>query len=493
MMDHPVADPSKNQVETQGADPSRSKGQAHKIVPDSSPDAIRASQGVIGRGRRGNKADEELHRLMPTSADMDPYKPPRGLRIAFFGVVVMLMTIGAWAVFGAVDIVAVARGKVIATSGIKRIQTLETGVVREILVSEGQSVEAGQVLVRMDSTDAATILNRIAYDISDVNAEIFIVEAMLDAPDKGVAHADIPAGVLASIGANHLETMRSEVNRYRAAIELIDSRIEEQTARVAANKASAEKYKKLIPLMQERMEARRFLAQRGNGTRHSAIEAEQEYIDAEQGLLVEESRITEGMASINRLHQELELAKAERRVTLQARLMTAQQQLNSLDQERIRTQQSAFYQELRAPVRGYVQGLHVQAPGEVLESGQELMSIVPADDVLEMEGLIDNKDIGFVRIGQTAEVKFRTFPYTMYGTFPGTVRQVAADAVENNGKLVYPVRVALDQVSVPVDGREVPITTGMEGVIDIKIGKRQVYQFFLAPLLRLRNESLRER
>jgi hemolysin D len=141
-----------------------------------------------------------------------------------------------------------------------------------------------------------------------------------------------------------------------------------------------------------------------------------------------------------------------------------------------------------------VQQLAVHNTGAVVTPAQVLMIIAPTDQRLEVEASLENKDIGFVEVGQQAEVKIDTFPFTKYGTIQGEVVDISHDAVADEQKgLVYKVRVLMKQGSLTVDGREVALTPGMAVTVESKTGTRRLIEFFLSPLLRYADESVRER
>lgn len=149
---------------------------------------------------------------------------------------------------------------------------------------------------------------------------------------------------------------------------------------------------------------------------------------------------------------------------------------------------------LTAPVGGTVQQLAVHTVGGVVMPAQPLLVIVPGDNALEVEALVENKDIGFVQAGQAVAVKVETFPFTKYGTLPGKVIQVSGDAIQDERQgLVYTARVRLSRITLDVDGKKVNLTPGMTVTADIKTGKRRVIEYFLSPLMQYGDESLRER
>lgn len=177
-----------------------------------------------------------------------------------------------------------------------------------------------------------------------------------------------------------------------------------------------------------------------------------------------------------------------------AELSEKETKLSSMNQELIKAAQRKELQRLTAPLDGMVQQLAVHTLGGVVTPAQQLLIVVPRDNPLEVEARIENKDIGFVAVGQPVEIKVETFLFTRYGLISGTVRTVSQDALPlENGALVYAATVSLDRSSMLVDGREVSLSPGMNVTVEIKTGQRRLIEYFLSPLLKAKQESLRER
>ncbi|HAS88423.1 MAG TPA: HlyD family type I secretion periplasmic adaptor subunit, partial [Desulfovibrio sp.] len=150
--------------------------------------------------------------------------------------------------------------------------------------------------------------------------------------------------------------------------------------------------------------------------------------------------------------------------------------------------------QLTAPVDGEVQQLSVHTIGGVVKEAQPLMVIVPERSKLEVEASILNRDIGFVKEGQHAEIKLEAFPYTEYGSIPGEVISVSSDAVQDReGRLTFLCRVKLNQDFIPVNGQKVKLIPGMRATAEVAIRKRRLITYFLSPLMKYKTESLRER
>jgi hemolysin D len=194
--------------------------------------------------------------------------------------------------------------------------------------------------------------------------------------------------------------------------------------------------------------------------------------------------------------------------------VAAEQKAAGLAQDVIKATERSKRQLLTAPIDGVVQQLAVHTVGGVVTPAQQLLEVVPREDHLEIEAMVSNRDIGFVHAGQDAQVKIDTFNFTRYGLLHGVVQSVSADAITRdrsarNGKaaansgdtasepsdqeLVYAARVAIDRADMNVDGKTVSLSPGMAVTVEIKTGTRRVITYLLSPLLRFKQESMRER
>ena len=229
-------------------------------------------------------------------------------------------------------------------------------------------------------------------------------------------------------------------------------------------------------------------------SRHGYLEREQERIEQEADLANQRSRLREIEATLREVQGQRQALMAEtRRATLDS-TTEAQQRLDALGQEWKKADSRGRLMRLTSPVDGTVQQLVVHTEGGVVTEAQPLMVIVPSDNPLEVEAFFENKDIGFVKTGQEAEVKIETFQYTKYGTLDAEVSSVSHDAINDEKRgLIYSSRVRMAKTTLMVDGTEVSLSPGMAVTVEVKTGQRRVIEYFLAPLLQHTSESLRER
>jgi hemolysin D len=249
-----------------------------------------------------------------------------------------------------------------------------------------------------------------------------------------------------------------------------------------------------VPLVRDRADSYEKLAREGYVARLAYVEVQQLLIEQEGELASQRERYVEATAAIASLREQRRQVEQEfRRVALD-RLTEVTTRASSLGQELAKAERRDQLHRLTAPIDGVVQQLAVNTVGGVVTPAQTLMVIVPADSRVEIEAQVLNRDAGFVRPGQEAEVKVETFLFTKYGLVPGRVTHVATDATHDERLgLVYVTQVALARAFMNVDGARVPLAPGMAVTAEIKTDQRRVIEYLLSPLLRYRQESLRER
>lgn len=425
----------------------------------------------------------------------------------------------AWAWFGRVDVIAVAPGRIVPTEAVKSVQPLEAGVVRAIHVKEGQTVAAGAPLVDLDPTEMAAERDRLARDRLEAAVEAARLSAELEAVASDAldtASFAPPAGTPADLAAVHRRLLRGQLAAHRAELSALASELAEKRAERDGIAAELTKLERRLPLLRQRVEARRSLAARDLTPRMEALELEEALVTAEADRTIQQHRLTQVEATLRTLADRLARTEAQFRVDALDGLAKAEQRRAGLDQELVKAEDRLRRRRLAAPIDGTVQQLTVHTLGGVVTPAETLMVLVPKDSPLEIEALVAGRDIGFVREGQAAAVKVDTFAFTRYGLIEGQVRQVSRDAVtpspgqavargsggmagagmaaaQGAAEPVYTARVSLDRTAMRIDGADVPLAPGMGVSVEIKTGRRRVLEYLLDPVARARDEALRER
>jgi hemolysin D len=420
-----------------------------------------------------------------------------------------------WASFGHIDIVASASGKIIPTGGIKVIQPFETGIVRAIHVSDGQRVNAGDVLIELDPSINESERNHMLADLTAAQLEMARLKAGLaDVDDPLTAFVpppNAPQGLI-DVQRDYLVKQTAE---FRAKIKALERQREQKQAERATIDATISKLSTVIPIVQQRVDIRKISSDREYTSKYQYFEALQVLVEQQQDLNVQRSRLEEADASIAALTDERSHSVAEFQRTLFGQLVEAERKADGLAYDVAKSQQKINAQFMTAPIAGTVQQLAIHTVGGVVTPAQVLLAIVPMESRLEIEAMLPNRDVGFVHPGQKAEIKVDTFNFTKYGLLQGKVLSVSRDAIvrdkpaersneKNLGsnsessepkgqELNFAARVSLDRSQMQVDDEFINLTPGMAVTVEIKTGSRTVLGYLLSPLMKYGHESLRER
>ncbi|MFI0844672.1 HlyD family type I secretion periplasmic adaptor subunit [Mesorhizobium sp. IMUNJ 23232] len=431
----------------------------------------------------------------------------------FAGIIIVFVT-GAliWSWFGRIDTFATIQGKLIPIGKVQVIEPLITGTVKAIHIKAGDHVALDAPLVELDPAQHVAERRKVAGDLAVAEVSVARLKAVLDAVanDTPPAQAGFtaPAGASPALVELQLLQMRQSLAAYRAEQASLEADIAQKRVEVEHGKRSLVERRKLVGLTGDRLKIFLELEQRGVGIKSNTIDARQGEQDQLMATVTEEGRIAELEATA----ATLAARKRERREAyldkIASELIEVDRSIGALSQELAKAELFERASLLKSPVAGRVQQLQVNTQGQVVQTGQELMVIVPDGTALEIEAMLLNKDKGFVRDGQEVRVKLEAFPFTRYGTLDGKVLTVSNDAIPADaqaagaaketardaaGPLVFPVRIGLDATSIRVQGEEVVLTPGMSVTAEIKTGERRVIEFLLDPLIEMKDEAFHER
>ncbi|MDP3700638.1 MAG: HlyD family type I secretion periplasmic adaptor subunit [Hylemonella sp.] len=432
-------------------------------------------------------ADETAFLPAALSLQETPVHPaPRRFAWAIMALFVLVLV---WSIFGKVDIVAVAPGRIIVSDRTKLIQPLEASVVKRVLVRDGDRVRAGQVLVELDPTMANADKASVQEQLNAAISEEQRTAALLNTLATGQAPS-LPKG--ADAGTRSL--LQSEWQDIRAKLAKLDAEASRRQAEMATVQATIAKLEDTVPMAQAREADFKRLVDQGYISGHATQDKTRERVELERDLATQRARLAEAQAMLRESEQSRAAFRAETVRQLNDRNAQATTKRQQLSADHSKASQRERLTQLTAPVDGIVQQLAIHSVGGVVTSAQPLMIVVPDSPTVTAEIAIANQDIGFVNAGQTATVKLETFPYTRYGTVDAKVEVVTADAVTDEKKgSYYPAILTLSQKDMDIDGKRIPLSPGMNITAEIKTGKRRVIEYLLSPVQRAGNESLRER
>lgn len=417
-------------------------------------------------------------------------------RIAMGLILLFALLALLWAVFGHVDVVASASGKIIPDDRSKLVQPMETGTIRAIHVRDGQTVREGEPLIELDSTVARADIERLGRDLQAAQLEVLRNRALLAAQEQGhpPVFDRLPDGLDQDRAESELRLVRGRFDAYVSSLDQLDAEIARREAERRATQAQVDKLRFTLPIVRQREADYRNLRDQRFVSKHGHLELEQTRIEQERELIAQQEKLSEILASRTEAERQKDRLVAEARREWLDRMQEAGERAETYEQELVKARSRGRLSQLTAPADGVVQQLAVHTVGGVVTPAQPLMVIVPQDHPLEVEAFVPNKDIGFVRQGQNVEVKVETFAFTKYGTIDGEVVHVSSDAIQDEKLgLIFAARVRLADDRIVVDGRPVRLSPGMAVTVEIKTGSRRVIEYFLGPLLQYADESLRER
>lgn len=452
--------------------------------------------------RKNNVPDsyqnEELD-FLPSALEILERPPSPGFKILGFTIISLFTFSVIWACIGEVDIVAVAEGKVVSSSRIKEIQPLDKGVVKAVYVKEGQMVKKGDPLVELDGTSSLADQIRIENDLRFSQIEKVRKTLLFNALNSEYKEPDLSESaiglVLTSVEESGLRTrFGQEWIDFQARLNLLESQKKERESIAKANKAQISQLEQTLPLVSKQAQSLKELASKNLVSETQYVAVERDRIEQQQLLETYKAQQQQYQSAIETAHQTINALVAETLQQTNAQIEELERKVVGLSQELAKAKDIRSKQILYAPVDGRIQQLMVHTIGGVVSEAQVLMNIVPKDDYLELEATLENKDIGFVFEGQDAEVKINTFNFTKYGVIDAEVINVTPDAVIDEVKgLVYKLRLKMHKSSMQVNGRQVELLPGMAATAEVKTGKRRIIEYVISPLLRFKNESIKER
>lgn len=508
-------------VQNGGAPPGN--GDARKMVAP-------AGKGALVAAPPRSAAALPQSRLVPATSDRDFLPAALEILVTPPSPAATTLTLTICAAFAAalvwlyldwIDIHAVALGKVQPNGRSKVVQPFEPGKIVRIGVENGATVNAGDLLLELDSTETGADRDVLTRDLEAASAEIARRRAAIEAVKA--RSADTPpiafeAAAPDLVRRREESVLAADLGQLNATIAGLKAQLAEKQSTKSRLGSSITARQQLIALSKERVEMRREIETRGVGSRALVIEALQQYethvtTDAsERGQLIE---IDSAMESLERRIDEV---RSQFVADQTQKLAEMDRRRDRTIQELIKARSKNERTQLRAPIAGTVQQLNVTTVGQVVASGQALLTVVPLDGPIEVEAMITNRDIGFVEVGQAAVVKVEAFPFARYGTIDAKIAKVSRDAVDERsangmtdsatatrpqgmsapnssqaGSLVFPATLTLARNTIRVDNKDIPLTPGMAVSVEIKTGQRRAIDYILSPLREVTSRAGTER
>ncbi len=407
-------------------------------------------------------------------------------------IAILFAALFTWAALAEIDTVTRADGRVIPSAKLQVIQNLEGGIVAEILAKPGQLVNAGDKLVALstvqhDAEKQSRFQQLLALDAraSRLNAQAnghkprFSQDVSRHAPE-----------VMAAETAAYLGKQAEQASQ----IGVLDAQIEQKQRELQEAQIALKSARQSLTLGREERETVAKMVERG-------LEPKLELVRIDRSVSELEARAELAPVTIERVRSAIVEMRARREAALGqfrsealADLNRTMGDLNAMQQAMPALADRVARTEIKAPMKGIVNRVFVSTIGGIVKPGDAILEIVPGDDKLVVEALVQPKDIGFTKIGQHANVKITAFDYAIFGSMEGQVVNISADAVPNErGEAFYQVRIETRTPVIEAIDKKLAIIPGMQAQIDIVTGKRTILQFLSKPLIALKENAFRER
>lgn len=450
--------------------------------------------------------------------------PPAPKRVAVMLTICLFAALAlAWSFFGQLDIHATAWGKIEASGRSKVIQPLEPGKIASVSVKDGVSVKAGDVLLTLDDAEAKADAAAATEARDAARAEATRRRAGVEAA-RALARGETATQTIDFDAATPERLRRREAAVFEADSRFLEDSLTDLKRQVAQREAtltklqaSIDEQNTLIANAKDRVDVRESSIRLNVGTKINLFDAREALQRAQAQIASDRGQITETRAAIDELASQRSKTISQFVADYEGKLAEAARKAEDFAQQAAKAEAKLARTRLLAPIDGVVQQLGVTTIGQVVTTGQQLMTIAPLDASLQVEVFVSNLDIGFVHVGQHAEVKVDAFPFTRFGVAPATVTQIAADAIDEQEakrrqsnlaaapqapgagapgqpqSFVFPVLLTLERPTIEVYGRPVRLAPGMTVSAEIKTDKRRVIDYLLSPLSKVTAEAMRER
>jgi adhesin transport system membrane fusion protein len=448
--------------------------------------------------RRDSAAIGALHTAavdfsVPSAVSADLQRPlPGVLNALLLSLVALVGAFIVWAAFAVIEETTRGEGRVIPASKIQVVQNLEGGIVRALNVREGARVEAGDILLLIDPTQAGSDLGERRERILGLQAQV----ARLQAEVAGTSLA-FPAAVAEAVPtlvARERESFKARRETLDAALSALALQEKQRAQEILELEARVENQQRALELARSELAILKPLAEKRAVARSEIIAAERRFNEADGQLRAAQLALPRVRAQRHEARDRRVERAAKFRADALQELTRARVELSALTEANRGTADTLARTTVRAPATGIVKTMHVNTVGQVVKPGSDLVEIVPVNDKLMIEARVRPQDIAFLRPGQPALVKLTAYDFALYGGLDGELVQIGADSVTNErGETYYLIRVRTEGSRLRHGSDSLPIIPGMVAQVDVKTGRKTVLAYLTKPLTRMRQDALSER
>ncbi len=417
---------------------------------------------------------------------------PRLTRLTVWAVALFLLVALTWAKFAVIDEVTTGEGKAIPSSKVQTIQNLEGGIVADILVREGQIVNAGDTLLRLDDT-------RFLSNKGETEAERLALIAQVErltAEAEGRPLA-LPAEITErapQLAEDETALYRSRQQRLESELGILTQQLNQKQQELAEFRSKAQQYRSSLDLIQQELDMSTPLVQTGAISEVEILRLRRSSVEMRGALNATTLAIPRAESAIREIENKVQQARHAFRELALKDLNVARTNLQKITASSVAIQDRVSRTTVVSPVHGVIKQLKINTIGGVVQPGSDLLEIVPLEDSLLIEARVRPQDVAFLHPGQKASVKFSAYDYTIYGSLKASLELISADTItDEEGRSFYLIQVRTEKSHLGSEEHPLQIIPGMVATVDIITGQKSVLDYLLKPVLKARSEALRER
>ncbi len=442
------------------------------------------------------KEDWLQYEFLPAAEEIIETPPSPFGRIVLWLITALLVVAIAWSYFGKLDIIASATGKIVPEGSVKTVQPASAGVVTEIKVSEGQKVKKGDLLIQLDDSIAKSDVKTAEQALTVAKLERDISAKIITGEDVAtiVNAADIPDNVKQHlIALAESKVSASEVQRQLlvSGVSTAQQQVENQRRSKQTAQDNLERLRTREQELKKELESANILNE--SSIRSELRSVQQQIASIESSLPTYDQQITQAEAGVTEANNKLIAYGAEDRATIYSNIVESEKYIAELENTLAKAKQAVEQMSIKSPVDGSVLSLATKTIGGVVSAAQPVVEIVPEGTKLVIDATVQNRDIGFIRVGQPVVIKVDTYSFQRYGYLRGTVNSISPDAVNDEKQgLVYSMKVEIDSDTTSKNNT-IKVEPGMSVTAEITTGNRRIIEFFLDPLMTHTDTSLEVR
>ena len=469
-----------------------------------SKEVIKPKKGIFAWIKRlyglNDVEEEDLEYVYSSYANSNE-ETSRTSNIIFVIVVGVFSSLILWASLAKIDELARGNGKVIPTDKIQTVQSLDGGIISEISIKEGQVVKSGDPLMKIDTT-------RFQATLEESKQEYFAllaVKSRLEIESKINIYKNLPKvkynkKVLKDASRydrNETLLLKNRFRELQSSIKVLDNQASQKRQELLEIKSNINRLTESLGYIEEQRKTIKKLVSRGIKSKFDLLNIEKEYNQTRGDLRTAKLSISRSKFAIteakSRIREKIDIFKSEASRDLQKTVSD----INKFEARLVGDKDKVAKTIISSPVDGIIKQLNVNTIGGVVQSGMDLVEIVPLSDALVVEAKIDPKDIAFINPSHKAIIKITAYDFSIYGGLDGKIIEISADSIvdkeSKDGKSYYRVLVKTDKNFLERNGRKLPIIPGMVASVDIVTGQKSILDFILKPILKVKQDSLHER